>query len=149
MDCVTSVLHAQPQLARPLLPERQRGVQDVLLCNAHLVVQKLGDHRHVAGLMKLTALLPDQQRPGARRALRAVGKRLKGQNVIVHYLTQKAQGEDLPRHADVGKHETIVEEQETAGKLNTLPFVAHVFVADITAKIRIFRVFSRVQTAVI
>lgn len=68
MDCVTSVLHAQPQLARPLLPERQRGVQDVLLCNAHLVVQKLSDHRHVAGLMKLTALFARSAAParGAR-----------------------------------------------------------------------------------
>ena len=149
MDGITPVLHAQTQLARPLLPERQRGVNHVLLRNTHPIVEKLGDHRHVAGLVKLTALLPDQQRPGARRAFRTVGKGLKGQNVIVHHLTQKAQGEDFPRHADVGKHKAIVEEQETAGKLNALPLVAHVFVADIAAEICVFRVFSRVQTAVI
>jgi hypothetical protein len=43
-------------------------VNHVLLRNTHLIVQKLGDHRHVAGLVKLAALLPDQQRParGAR-----------------------------------------------------------------------------------
>ena len=65
---ITPVLHAQAQLARPLLPERQRGVNHVLLRNTHPIVQKLGDHRHVAGLVKLAALLPDQQRSGARRA---------------------------------------------------------------------------------
>ena len=68
MDRVTPVLHAQTQLARPLLPERQRGVNHVLLRNSNLIVEKLGDHRDVASLVKLAALLPDQQRPGARRA---------------------------------------------------------------------------------
>ena len=68
MEGITPVLHAQAQLARPLLPERQRGVNHVLLGDTHLIVQKLGDHRHVAGLMKLATFLPDQQRSGARRA---------------------------------------------------------------------------------
>ena len=87
MEGVTLVLDAQTQLTRPLLPERQRSVNDVLLRYAHLIVQKLGDHRHVAGFVKLAALLPDQQRSGARRAFRTVGKRLKGQNIVVHHLT--------------------------------------------------------------
>ncbi len=68
MKRIATVLHAQTQLARPLLPHRQRGVNNVLLGNAYSVIQQLGNDGDVAGLMKLTALLPDEQRTGLRRA---------------------------------------------------------------------------------
>ncbi|MGU0055756.1 hypothetical protein ACVXG7_06345 [Enterobacter hormaechei] len=43
----------------------------------------------------------------------------------------------------------MIEKKETARKLNALPFMAHVLVADIAAEFRIFRVVTRIETAVI
>ncbi|MNS59312.1 hypothetical protein D3C86_1772280 [compost metagenome] len=61
MQGVAALFDRQTQLARPLLADRQRRVDHVLLGNTHFIAHQLGDNRHVASLMKLTALLPDQQ----------------------------------------------------------------------------------------
>ena len=65
---IAAIFHHHLQLTRPLLPGRKRGVNDVLLGNANFVIQQLSDNRDVSGVFKLTAFLPDEQRPGDRRA---------------------------------------------------------------------------------
>ncbi len=86
MQRVVTVFHFKRQLAGPLLACWQRRVQHILFGNTHFVPQQLGNHRHVAGFIKLTALLPDKQRADERRAARAVGEGLKRENRVVDHL---------------------------------------------------------------
>ena len=88
---IAAIFHHHLQLTRPLLSGRKRSVNDVLLGNADFVVQQLSDNRNVAGVFKFTAFLPDEQRPGDRRAGRPVRKRLQRQNIVVHHFAQKTQ----------------------------------------------------------
>lgn len=43
-------------------------MEHVLFGNTDFVFQQLGDDRHMAGIVKLTAFLPDKQSTGYRRA---------------------------------------------------------------------------------
>ena len=122
-------------------------VDHVLLRHADAVFQHLGDNRDVPRMLKLTALLPNQQRTRHRQALAAVGKRLQRQNIIVHDLTQIAQRKNIVGHAHVGKHGAVVEIKEAAGKLDALPLIPHVLFVQIVTEcgiIHLIKVFKGV-----
>ncbi|CWY58409.1 Uncharacterised protein [Salmonella enterica subsp. enterica serovar Typhi] len=109
-------------------------MDNVLLSNANFVIQELGDNRDVPGFVKLAALLPDEQRPGLRRARRTVREGLQRQNIVIHDLAQKTQRENFPGHADVSKNNAIIQKEKTAGKFHALPFMPHVFIVDVATK---------------
>ena len=132
------------QLAGPLLALRQRRVNHVLLGDTHLIADKLGDHRHMAGVLKLAPLLPDQQRTSDRRTAGAVGEGLQRQNIVIDHFAQETQGEDFISHPHIGEDKAIGQEQKAARKLHALPFMPHILITDVAAKRRVIRVVLRI-----
>ena len=119
-------------------------MNDVLLGDTHLIADKLGDHRDVAGVLELAALLPDQQRTGDRRTTGAVGEGLQRENIVIDHFAQKAQGEDFIGHPHIGKDKPVGQEQKAARKFNALPFMPHILIADVAAKRRVIRIVLRI-----
>ncbi|MDO3407121.1 hypothetical protein QWI28_22475 [Citrobacter freundii] len=59
---VATVFNHHLQFTGPLLSGRQRRMEHVLFGNTDFVFQQLGDDRHMAGVFKFAAFLPDKQR---------------------------------------------------------------------------------------
>ena len=108
-------------------------MDDVLLGDADAVGQHLGDDGDMAGALEFAAFVPNQQRPRFRLLAAAVGIGLQRQQGIVDHLAQETQREDFVSHADISEDHAVIEVEVAAGELDALPFVAHVFVAEVTA----------------
>ena len=146
---IAAVFDHHLQLACPLLPLRQRGMNHVLFRNTDFVAMQLGNDGDMASVFKFTAFIPDKKRTRDRRTRRAVRKCLQWQDVVINHFTQEAQRENLPRHTHVSEDHTVIQKEKTASKFNALPFVAHIFVVDIATEYGVIFVFLRIERTVI
>ena len=88
---IAAVFDHHLQLACPLLPLRQRGMNHVLFRNTDFVAMQLGNDGDMASVFKFTAFIPDKKRPRYRCTRRTVRKCLQWQDVVIDHFTQEAQ----------------------------------------------------------